>query len=75
MQRCNAKSKRSGEQCKNFAIKNHSVCRMHGAKGGPKTMQGYLICKQASTKHGLYSFENLQEINRGRQLMKKMGIR
>ena len=31
MQRCKAKSKRSGEQCKNYAIKDYGVCRMHGA--------------------------------------------
>lgn len=28
MQRCKAKSKRSGEQCKNFAIKQFGVCRI-----------------------------------------------
>lgn len=75
MQRCKALSKRSREQCKNYAIKNHSLCRMHGARGGPKTEQGYRLCKKASIKHGLYSCETLREFKRCRQLMKRMGIR
>lgn len=55
MQRCKAKSKRSGAQCKNFAIKSWSVCRMHGARGGPKTKQGLFACKKGPYRHGLYS--------------------
>lgn len=70
MQRCKAKSKRSGEQCKNYAIKNFSVCRMHGAHGGPKTRHGYLACKKAPRKHGLYSYEVQQELSECRKLMK-----
>ena len=57
MQRCKAKSKRSGNQCKNHAIKSWGVCRMHGAKGGPKTVEGWMRCKKASLKHGFYSSE------------------
>jgi hypothetical protein len=75
MQRCKAKSKRSGERCKNYAIKEYGVCRMHGAKGGPKTQRGYLICKQAPMIHGLYSKETLQELRKSRSLMKKIGFR
>lgn len=62
MQRCRAKSKRSGEQCKNYALKKWDVCRMHGARGGPKTKKGLLACKKASFKHGLWSCEALQEL-------------
>lgn len=29
-----AKSKRSGQPCKNPAVRGWSVCRMHGARGG-----------------------------------------
>lgn len=61
MQRCKAKSKRSGERCKNFAVKGCKVCRMHGAKGGPKTDEGKMRCKNAPLKHGWYSSEALQE--------------
>jgi hypothetical protein len=32
--RCTAKSKRSGQPCKNPAVRGWSVCRMHGARGG-----------------------------------------
>jgi hypothetical protein len=71
MQRCKAKSKRSGEQCKNYAIKKYGVCRMHGAYGGPKTRLGLLACKKAPCKHGLYSYEALQELRECRKLIKK----
>lgn len=38
---CTATSKRSGERCRNAAIKGKDVCRLHGG--------------QTPTKHGLYS--------------------
>lgn len=34
--RCTARSKRSGEPCRNPAVRGWSVCRMHGARGGAK---------------------------------------
>lgn len=71
MQRCKARSKRSGEQCKNFAIKGWGVCRMHGAGGGPKTDKGLTVCKQAPFKHGFYTEEGRDEMKLMRQLMKK----
>lgn len=61
MQRCRAKSKRSGEQCKNYALKDWGVCRMHGARGGPKTKKGLLVCKKSSLTHGMYSQGALEE--------------
>ena len=70
MQRCKAKSKRSGIQCKNYALKNYTVCRMHGARGGPKTKEGYNICKNAPQKHGLYSREALEELRQLRKILK-----
>lgn len=71
MQRCKARSKRSGKQCKNYAIKNcGGVCRMHGARGGPKTKEGLQICKRASLKHGLFSQEEKNELRQIRNLTK-----
>ena len=32
--RCRALSRRSGLQCRAPAVRGHSVCRMHGARGG-----------------------------------------
>lgn len=58
MQRCKAKSKRSGKQCKNYAIKGFKVCRMHGANRSPKTAIGKLKCKKAPVIHGFYNKEN-----------------
>lgn len=55
MQRCKAKSKRSGVQCKNYAIKKHGVCRMHGARGGAKTPAGKAKSKLARLTHGFYA--------------------
>ena len=51
--RCQAKSKRSGEQCRKPAMRGKTVCRTHGgASTGPKTQQGRERCAQAKTIHG-----------------------
>lgn len=34
--RCTARSKRTGQPCRNPAVRGWSVCRMHGARGGAK---------------------------------------
>jgi hypothetical protein len=44
---------------------------MHGAKGGPKTDNGLLICKEAPFKHGFYSKESKEEMQFMRQLIKE----
>lgn len=50
---CQAKSKRSQQQCRGPAIQGKSVCRMHGGKGsGPKTIEGRQRCAEAKTIHG-----------------------
>ncbi len=36
MPRCTAKSKRTGNPCRNPAVRGWAVCRMHGARGGAK---------------------------------------
>lgn len=63
MQRCKARSKRTGKRCRNPAVRGYSVCRMHGARGGPKTSEGTLRCKQAPLKHGFYTAESISERN------------
>jgi hypothetical protein len=52
-ERCQARSKRTGLQCKAPAISGKSKCRFHGGKStGPKTAEGRLRCAQARTTHG-----------------------
>lgn len=34
--RCSARSKRSGQRCRNWAVNGKGVCRMHGARAGRK---------------------------------------
>jgi hypothetical protein len=51
--RCQAKSKRSGDQCRKPAMRGKAVCRTHGgASTGPKTQHGRERCAQAKTIHG-----------------------
>ena len=50
---CNAKSKRTGIQCRAPASKGKTKCRFHGgASTGPKTEQGRQRCADAKTIHG-----------------------
>jgi hypothetical protein len=51
--RCRAKSKRSGLQCRAPALRGHSVCRMHGAAGGPPKGN------QNARKHGGFTAETM----------------
>ncbi len=51
--RCQAKSKRSGEQCRKAAMRGKKVCRTHGgASTGPRTPEGQQRCAEAKTVHG-----------------------
>ena len=50
--RCTAHSKRSGERCNGIAVTGFTVCRMHGARGGPKTEEGIKRIAQAHLVHG-----------------------
>lgn len=70
MQRCSARSKRSGERCKNYAVRGFSVCRMHGARGGPRTCQGKERCRTAPLKHGFYSKQGYAGRKRLRMILK-----
>jgi len=57
--RCQAISKRTGEQCKAPASKkgmkgnNKTLCRFHGGKStGPRTFEGLKRCAAVKTSHG-----------------------
>ena len=51
--RCQAKSKRTKQQCRSPAIRGKRVCRIHGGKStGPKTEQGRNLCGAARRIHG-----------------------
>ena len=51
--RCQARSKRSGEQCRKAAMKGKQMCKTHGgASTGPRTVAGRAKCAEAKTVHG-----------------------
>jgi len=51
--RCNAKSKRTKQQCRNPAIKGKTKCKHHGGLStGSKTPEGKARQIAANTKHG-----------------------
>ncbi len=50
---CQAKSKRSAEQCLKAAMKGKAVCLAHGGRStGPKTAAGRAKCAEVKTMHG-----------------------
>lgn len=51
--RCQARSKRTGEQCRAPAVRDKLVCRFHGGKStGPRSKAGLERCAAAKTTHG-----------------------
>lgn len=50
--RCTACAKHSKQQCKNPSVTGFTVCRMHGARGGPRTQEGIDRIAMANTLHG-----------------------
>jgi len=51
--RCQAKSKRTKQQCRSPAIRGKLVCKVHGGRStGPKSQQGRNLCRAAKTVHG-----------------------
>ena len=59
---CQAKSKQSGQRCKNFAIKNKLVCWLHGGRStGARTKKGQERQRQAKIKHGFKTKEAIEE--------------
>lgn len=67
---CVAKSKQSGSRCKNYTIKNKTVCWIHGGKSkGPSTARGREKIRKSKTKHGMYSQIAIDERKLFRDLM------
>jgi len=52
--RCSARSKRTGRRCQAPAVRGWTVCRFHGARGGPKGP------RNGSYKHGLFTAEAVE---------------
>ena len=50
--RCSATSKRTRQRCKAPAMRGWTVCRFHGARGGPPKGQA-----NGAFRHGLYTEE------------------
>ncbi len=51
--RCQARSKRTQQQCRAPAIRGKQVCKTHGGLStGPKTQAGRQRCAEAKTIHG-----------------------
>lgn len=59
--RCTARRKRDWQPCQNPAVRGFSVCRMHGAGGGPKTAEGLERCRRANWRTGWFSAEHRQD--------------
>ncbi|MDN3509342.1 MAG: hypothetical protein P0S93_04940 [Candidatus Neptunochlamydia sp.] len=66
------KQKRSGVQCKKYAVKGKTVCCIHGAYAGPKTIEGRKRIKESKTKHGRSTKEAFQERRKVQRLFKGM---
>lgn len=65
--RCGAGSKRSGEPCRAPACRGKRRCRFHGGKStGPRTAEGLERSRRARRKHGAYSVETRQDLERQR---------
>ncbi len=70
--RCQAKSKQSGKQCGNFAVRDRKVCHIHGGKStGARTAAGRLRQKKGSWKHGMQSKEAIAERKSFREMIKE----
>jgi hypothetical protein len=51
--RCQAKAKRTGQQCRRPATKEKMVCKLHGGYStGPRTQAGRERCARARLIHG-----------------------
>ncbi|WP_363319798.1 HGGxSTG domain-containing protein [Roseovarius sp.] len=80
--RCQARSKRSGQQCRKPAIKGKRVCRTHGGVStGPRTPQGRQRCAEARMVHGREGRETrnqraakLRELRQIEAVMVRLGM-
>ena len=73
--RCTAKAKSTRQRCCNAAVKGWPVCRLHGARGGPKTPEGRERIRQANLKHGRYTEEGRRAAAEQRKLLRALGIK
>lgn len=72
-QRCLAKSKRTGKQCRAPAAKGRTKCRFHGgASTGPKTVQGRKRCAVAKTIHGFETRKARAERAQGMRRLREL---
>jgi hypothetical protein len=68
--RCSARSKRTGEPCRQPAMSN-SKCRLHGGKAtGLRTPQGLARSRKSNWRHGEYSQDVKAELKALRQGLK-----
>lgn len=80
--RCQAKSKRSGMQCRKPAMRCKRVCRTHGgASTGAKTVEGRARCAEAKTVYGWETREirrkrakKLKELHELERIMMSLGM-
>lgn len=80
--RCQARSKRSAEQCRKAAMRGKRVCRTHGGTStGPKTPEGRAKCVAVKIVHGRETREKrrmradkLQELRLMERMMIKVGM-
>ena len=65
---CGAKAKSTGKPCQLYPCKN-GRCHLHGGKStGHKTEEGKRRHREAVTKHGFYTKEEIEE----RQFIRKL---
>jgi len=70
---CNAKSKRTGIQCRGPAAKGKTKCRFHGgASTGPKTEFGRQRCAEAKTSHGFETRQARAERAKGMRRLREL---
>ncbi len=84
---CNARSKRTGQQCRAVALKGKTKCRTHGGLStGPKTVEGRERIAAAHWVHGeatraaraeygaaLLRLSKLEELARSHRIIVKVG--
>lgn len=81
-ERCQAKSKRNGNQCLKAAMRDKAVCRTHGgASTGPRSPAGLKKCAEVKTVHGRETRairairdEKLRELRDLERFMKTEGL-
>lgn len=72
---CGARARTNKYQsCRRFAMAN-GRCHLHGGKStGSKTLEGKLIQKMASWKHGMRSKESIAEAKIVRQMIREFRV-